>query len=42
MKQLFNIDFKKTPSSNDKYAEDREKNFKILRRNLLGILKRYE
>ena len=29
MKQLFNIDFKKTPSSNDKYAEDREKNFEL-------------
>ena len=29
MKQLFNIDLKKIPSSNDKYAADREKNFEL-------------
>ena len=29
MKQLFNIDIKKIPSSNDKYAADREKNFEL-------------
>ena len=29
MKQLFNIDLKKIPSSNDKYAANREKNFEL-------------
>ena len=29
MKPLFNIDLKRIPSSNDKYAADREKNFEL-------------